>query len=196
MSRISIALVLAAALLCACGTTSFNSTWKDPSVRTGGLRGKTVAAVFVSHDLGLKRSAEVYVANDLTNRGAKGLTAYTLLPDNRGDGEAARTALTAAGVDGVVVMRVVSKDQKGTYKPGATAPAYYGGFAAFYSYAYGQIYTPTSVAKDAVVSLETVIYSLADDKPLWASLSHTTNPDNLPTLIDDTIDSIAKQVAK
>ncbi len=46
-------------------------------MRAGALRGRTVAAIYVSKDLTLRRSAEVYIANDLTNRGIKGVTSYT-----------------------------------------------------------------------------------------------------------------------
>ena len=74
MSRLLLAPVLAVTLLCACSTTSFVSTWKDPEVRAGALHGKTVATIYVTKDVNLRRSAEVYVANDLTNRGIKGVT--------------------------------------------------------------------------------------------------------------------------
>lgn len=195
MSRVSLAPVLAVALLCACSTTSFTSTWKDKEVRAGALRGKTVAAIYVTKDATLRRAAEVYIANDLTNRGIKGVTSYTLLADNRGDGDAARETLKAAGVDAAVVMRVVGKDQKVTYTPGTTS-AFYGGFGPYYSYGYATISTPASVSTDTVISVETLIYRLKDDKLMWASTSKTTNPDNLSQLIDETADAIAKQVSK
>jgi len=194
--RFFLAPILVLALLCGCGTTHFTSTWKDPEVRKGALKGKTVATIFVSKDISQRRAAEVYIANDLTNRGAHGVTAYTLLPDNHGDGDAAREALKAAGVDAAVIMRVVSKEQTTTYTPGTVTPAYYGGFGRYYNYGYATIYTPGSVSKDTIVSVETLIYRLADDKLMWASMSQTTNPDNLSQLIDDTADAIAKQVTK
>jgi hypothetical protein len=187
---------LALTLLCACSSTQFNSTWKAPEARAGALKGKTVAAIFVSNDLSQRRAAEVYIANDLTNRGIHGVTAYTLLPDNHGDGDAAREALKAAGVDAAVIMRVTGKDQKTTYTPGTVTPAYYGGFGRYYNYGYSTIYTPGTVSTDTVVSVETLVYRLSDDKLMWASMSHTTNPDNLQQLIEDTADAIAKQVSK
>jgi hypothetical protein len=198
MSTLRIFLIPAVVLtlLCGCGTTHFTSTWKDPEVRAGALKGRTVATIFVSKDLSQRRAAEVYMANDLTNRGVHGVTAYTLLPDNHGDGDAAREALKAAGVDAAIVMRVAGKDQKTTYTPGTVTPAYYGGFGRYYNYGYATIYTPGSVSKDTIVSVETLIYRLKDDKLMWASMSQTTNPDNLSQLIDDTADAIAKQVSK
>jgi hypothetical protein len=196
MSRLLLAPVLAVTLLCACSTTSFVSTWKDPEVRAGALHGKTVATIYVTKDMNLRRSAEVYAANDLTNRGAKGVPSYTLLASNRGDGEAARETLKAAGIDAAVVMRLVGKDQTVTYHPGTSSAAYYGGFGPYYSYGYAAIYSPASVSTDTVITVEALIYRISDDKLLWASTSRTTNPDNLSSLIDDTADAIAKQVAR
>jgi hypothetical protein len=195
LSRLAFTPVLAAVLLCACSTTSFTSTWKDPEVRAGALRGKTVAAIFVTKDANQRRAAEVYIANDLTNRGIKGVTGYTVLADNRGDGDAARETLRAAGVDAAIVMRVMGKDQKTTYRPGTTS-AFYGGFSPYYSYGYASISTPASVSTDTIISVETLIYRLKDDKLMWASVSRTTNPDNLSSLIDDTADAIAKQASR
>ena len=195
MARLSLISVFTMVALCACSTTSFTSTWKDPEVRAGALRGKTVAAIFVSKDISLRRSAEVYIANDLTNRGAKGITAYTLLADNHGDGDAARAALKDAGVDAALIMRITGKDQKVTYTPGTTTP-YYRGFGPYFTYGYSTIHTAGAVSTDTVVSVETLIYRLSDDKLMWASTSRTTNPDNLSTLIDETADAIVKQVAK
>jgi hypothetical protein len=194
MSRLASLLLLAALVLCGCSTTRFTSTWKDKEVRAGALRGKTVAAIFVSKDASLRRASEVYIAHDLTNRGAKGVTSYTLLPGNT-NGESAREILRAAGVDAAVVMRIAGKDQKVTYTPGSTS-AYYGGFGPYYSYGFASIYTPASVSTDTVIAVETLIYRLSDDKLMWASMSSTTNPDNLSALIDETADAIAKQVSK
>ena len=60
-------------------------------------------------------TAENALAEDLSARNAHGVAAYTLLPnERREDGEAARAGLKQAGVNGVVVMRVVGNDQRAT----------------------------------------------------------------------------------
>jgi hypothetical protein len=47
-----------------------------------------------------------------------------------------------------------------------------------------------------VVAVETLIYSLKDDKLLWAGTSRTTNPDTLSDLVTEVADAVAKQAAK
>ncbi len=186
-------------LLWGCSTTTFTSTWKAPGAQGIEPAGKTIAALVISADLKSRKSAEVYLANDLTIRGARGIPAYTLLGTDHGNGDYARGRLKEAGVDGVVVMRAVSKDQQVTYQSGGTSSAfasYYGGFGSYYGYGWQTTFSPASVRTDTVVSVETLIYSLKDDKLLWAGTSRTTNPDNLSELVTEVADAVAKQAAK
>jgi len=124
------ALVLGAVLglLAACtATTTFDSIWKAPNVKSVSPVGKTVVAVFVSRDISQRRAAEDEMVKDLNKRGAHGIAAYTLLPNDKGaDADAARAVFKAEGANAVVVMRLVGKDQKVTYTPGSPAPAWNG----------------------------------------------------------------------
>ena len=181
----------------ACGTTTFTSTWKDPGAPTLNPIGKTVAAVFVTRDEAKRRAGEDALAADITARGATGVPAYTMVPDAvRGDGEKARAALKAAGANGAVVMRVVGKDQQINYTPGTPMPGYYNGFGPYWGYGWGQAYSPPTVTTDTIVSVETLVYSLTQDKLLWASTSRTTNPGNLDELVKEVADATAKEMAK
>ncbi len=195
------AMMAGATLLClgACATTTFDSTWKAPDAQQVTPVGKTIAAVFVSRDEGKRRAGEDALAADLTARGAQGIAAYTLLPnDQRADGQAAREKLKAAGASGVVVMRVVGRDQKISYTPGYTSafPAYYGGFGPYWGYGWQTVYDPGYLQTDTVVSVETLVYSLTQDKLLWASESHTTNPSNLSDLVNEVSNAVAKEMSK
>ncbi len=194
LRRITIATV---ALLAACGTTTFTSTWKAPVAAPISPIGKKVAAVFVSRDEGHRRAGEDALAADLTQRGAIGIPAYTVVPEGlRGDGEAARQRLRDAGANGAVIMRVVGRDQQVTYTPGMSVPVYYGGFGPYWGYGWGRAYEPGTLTTDTYVSVETLVYSLQPDKLLWASTSRTANPKNLDTLINEVADATAKEMAK
>jgi hypothetical protein len=186
-------------LLWACSTTTFTSTWKAPGAEGIEPVGKTIAALVISSDANSRKSAEVYLANDLSIRGAHGIPAYTLLGSDHGNGDYARARLKEAGVDGVVVMRAVGKEQQVTYTPAgasSTFGTYYGGFGSYYGYGWQTTFSTGSVRTDTVVAVETLIYSLKDDKLLWAGTSHTTNPDNLSELVTQVADAVAKQAAR
>ena len=198
MSKTLGAFTTAAAVLCitACGTTTFTSTWKDPATPTLNPIGRTVAAVFVTRDEAKRRAGEDALAADLTARGAKGVPAYTLVPDSvRGDGEKARAALKAAGANGAVVMRVVGKDQQINDTRRADAGVLQR-FWPVLGLRVGHGLSPPTVTTDTIISVETLVYSLTQDKLLWASTSRTTNPNNLDKLINEVADATAKEMAK
>jgi len=200
MARRLLTSMAAAALLilCACvGNTTFQSTWKAPDVSGLSPVGKTIVAVFVSRDESQRRGGEDAMVADLNRFGGNGIPAYTLVPSGtRPTADAARAAFKQAGANAVVVMRVVGKDQQVTYTPGGPTPAYYGGFGPYWGYGWGMAYDPGYLRTDTVVSVETTVYSLDRDKLLWASQSRTTNPDNLPALINEVADATANEMVK
>jgi hypothetical protein len=55
------------------------------------------------------------------------------------------------------------------------------------------------VRTDTLVSVETLVYSLAADRTsqlLWASTSRTTNPSNLDALVSEVASATARQMAR
>lgn len=192
-----IAAGLAVLWLVACATTTFTSTWHAPGTPQLNPVGKTIAAVFVTPEEGRRRAGEDALAADLTKRGAKGVAAYTLIPDEqRGDAVSARAKLKAAGCNGAVIMRVVGRDQEINYTPGAAVPVYYGGFGPYWGYGWGTVYQPGYLTTDTIVSVETLVYSLTQDKLLWAGNSRTTNPNHLDDFIREVADAAAKEMQK
>jgi hypothetical protein len=192
------ALIWSAAIgLSACGSTTFISTWKAPDAHGIDPKGKKIAALVISSDAAQRRSAEVYLSNDLTIRGARGIPAYTLIGLDHPNVDYARARLKEAGVEGVVIMRLVGRDQLVTVEPGGFSGGRYRSFGSYYSW-YGTpiTYSPGSVKTDTLVSIETLIYSLTDDKLLWAATSRTSNPENLSRLVDEVSDAIANEVVK
>ena len=200
MSRLSRIPILCAAMLlvCACtASTTFVSTWKAPDVTTIAPSNNTVAAVFVGADESQRRAAEDTLAADMTARGRRGIASYAMLPGNQHlDADAARARLKSAGANGVVFMRVVARDQQITYTPGSPPPAYYGGFGRYWGYGWNSAYSQGSLQTDTLISVETLIYSLDQDKLLWASTSRTTNPSDLRALITEVADATVKEMIK
>lgn len=109
--------------LSACASTTFISTWKAPDAHGIDPIGKKIAALVISGDAAQRRSAEVYLANDLTIRGARGIAAYTLIGLDQPNVDYARARFKEAGVEGVVVMRMVGHDQRVIVEPVASPAA-------------------------------------------------------------------------
>ncbi|HEY2679235.1 MAG TPA: hypothetical protein VGI65_19875 [Steroidobacteraceae bacterium] len=200
MSRLSHALTLGAAMLLlgACTeSTVFVSTWKAPDAGTISPGNRTIAAVFVSTNDSQRRAAEDTLAADISARGGRGIASYVMLPASQHyNADAARSRLKEAGANGVVVMRVVGRDQQVTVSPGAPTPAYYGGFGPYWGYGWNYAYSQPTVYTDTLISVETLVYSLDRDKLLWASTSRTTNPKDLATMVTEVAAATVNEMTK
>lgn len=189
-------------LLAGCATTQFVSTWKVPLDGPISLEGKRVAAIVVSGDASIRRAGEDALAQEISARGPVGVPSYTLVSGEGGqvpqDEETARKILRDANIEGAVVMQVVSSEQEMSYSPGTGwygAP-YYGSFYGYWGYGWGMAYSPGYLRTDTVVMVETLIYSVTDDKLLWAGRSKTTNPSNVRNFIRDLSDGAVREMEK
>ena len=189
-------------LLVACATTTLTSTWRAPEAQAINLSGKTIGVVFVTSEESLRRTGENALALDLSARGARGFGTYHLLPGAQNQniqGEAAQARLKAAGADAVVMMRVVGQDQRITYTPGTVIGPNYRGFGPYWGWGWRTVYQPGYLRTDTLVSVETLVYSLPDERTsqlLWASTSRTTNPRNLDALVREVADANANAMVR
>ena len=191
--------VMCCVALClgACGSTTFTSTWKAPDAQRVDPVGKSIAALVISSDKKRRRDAEVYLTHELTIRGARGVAAYTLIGLDNPTVDYARTRFKEAGVEGVVIMRLIGHDQRVIVDPGGFSGSAYSSFGSYYSsYGMSVSYSTGSVQTDTVVTIETLIYSLSRDKLLWAGTSRTSNPEGVQSLITEVADAVASQVVK
>ena len=193
-------LPLLVALIClaACAAnTTLTSSWRAPDVQPISAAGKTVAAVYMSRHESQRRAGEEALAAEITNRGARGIPAYTIVPDApQMSADAVRAKLKDAGVNAVVVMRVVGRDQRITYSPGYVVADPYLGFGPYWGYGWGTVYSPGYLQSDTLVSVETLLYGLQSDKLLWASTSRTTNPSDLAGLVNEVAHATANEMVR
>ena len=190
------ALALALFTLVGCATTTFTSTWKAPDAQpVGPLTGKKVIAfVLIRKAPASRREAEDALARQISLNGAEGVPGYTLVDESQVGNEAqARAAVEKSGAVGVVVMRPLALDASTKSIPaytGATYGPYWGGY---YGYGWGGAWgTGSETVSDLIVRVETLVYSLQQNKLIWAGQSKTTNP----TRVDDFVRELAVGVAK
>ena len=198
-------MVAAALTAAACATTSFQSTWRAPEVGPLNFRGAKVAALVISADKGFRLPAEDELARQITAQGAAGVAAYTLVPDDViKDHDKSRALMEKAGVVGVVSMRVVSNEQRITSTPstfwmGPPHSAFWGrpgwGRPGYWGWGWGFAYAPV-IQTDTVVSVETLIFDLAQDKLVWVATSQTTNPSNVQGLVRELSRAAASQMRR
>jgi len=193
--------VTAAVAAAACASTSFVSSWRNPAAEPGTFKGQKVAALVMSKEQGVRFGAEDALARELTARGIVGIAAYSLIPKELvQDKEKAKEFLEKANVVGVVAMRVVGKDQQVTQSAGGMywgGPAYatfWGG--GYYGYGWGGVYSPGYIQTDTIVTVEILVYSLKQDKLVWAGQSETTNPSKVGPFIQELTAKAAAEMKK
>jgi hypothetical protein len=189
----SIAIVCAAIAVAACSTTAFQSTWKAPDAKPVSASGEKVIALVVSANQASRRAAEDALARELTKRGAIGIPAYTVLGDTdlKNEGQV-KQAFEKTGAAGVVVLRAVGKEKEVYSTPAVYTGPYGALWGGYYPGAWGgsQTYTNT------IVIVETLVYSLRQNKLVWAGESRTTNPSDVDAFVQELAAEAAEAMKK
>jgi len=195
--RTNVLRTLAVALLFFTGCaprTSFVNTWAAPDAAPLDFKKVLVIGAFPNDQM--RRSAEDQIVSKIKN--AQAVASYTVLNmEELKDKDLAKAKIEGQGFDGAVVVRYQGTDKRTEYVPGtAYSPGYYGSFYGYYGYASPVIYDPGYVAEYRVVQIETTIFSLPDEKMIWAGLSETEDPSSLQQLIDSVSQSAATELRK
>jgi hypothetical protein len=179
--------------------TGLVSSWKAPDAEPFGLRGEKVAAVVMASDQSIRRAGEDALARELSARGAQGIPMYTLLADAQPDEAKARVAAEQAGIVGVVVLRPVRIDKELSSTPASYSGPMYGGFwGGYYGLGWGAPWSMHGgeLRTDTIIVVETLVYSLPQNKLVWGGQSKTKNPANLDRLIADTAEQVADELVR
>lgn len=198
---------------CGGSQTTFVTSWRPPQAEPLAMRGEKVAAVVMMKDEIARRHAEDVLAREITHYGAIGVQMYTLMSKPPLDNEAAaKAAIEGAGIKGVVVMRPMGRRQKVETEEVYSQPYYGGYWGGYYGYGWGSPYmAPASYAiasnphdvsanqqtiyvaegptKETVtttteiVEVEVLVYSLKQNRLVWAGRSETTEVEKLDPFV-------------
>ena len=179
--------------------TSLRSTWKAPDAQPGTFRGKKVVALFVSTDEQERRGVEGLLADELTKRGARGVAAAALIPAEEIRDEAkVRPRLEAAGVAGAVVFRLVSEERnRGRLVTDYGSTTYASLWGGHWGTGWdGVASAPGDLITHFETHVEVLVYSLEQNKLVWAGQSSTTNPRSADKLVRETVKKVAAEMKK
>jgi hypothetical protein len=183
-----------AATITACASTSLQSTWKDPAAAPLNLKGKKVVALVLADLEAVRYATEEEAAREITAHGAVGVPAYRLLPQAQiRDEERARAIFEREGIEAVVVVRQVAieKALSGSFsgRPGSSSfwgPGFWGGGFG------GDGYLRT----DTILIVETLVYSLEQNRLVWASQSQTMNPTQVGSFVRELSKTLGTEMEK
>ncbi len=171
-------LVVAAVAVAGCASTELVSQWKSPAFSGPPL--KKVMVVGVSSQPATRRIFEDEFSAALKAAGVTAVPSYTVIPQ---DGQAEQSVLEQAvkdlGADGVLITRLVNREQKTQVTPGYYEPVPAMGVYGWYSSAWMGYYEPPTVYQYDVVTADTSVYSVNAGKLLWSGTTQTFDPSNV-----------------
>jgi len=133
------------------------------------------------------------MVKEMQKRGVNAIASYTILPAALvRDTARAHAVLIQEGVDAVIAVRVLSKEQQTTYTPGT---AYYGSTMGYWGYGGARSipgiheHRPDRDCRDPDLLG-------SQNKLVWASQSETTNPSNIDAFIGELTSVVGAEVRK
>jgi hypothetical protein len=179
----SAALSVVATTGCATGPT-LSDSWRDPEFKGPPLR--KVLVVGVSRSDTQRRIFEDTFTQGLVSMGSNGVVSYQLLPETGAlpDGRIQQAA-AQAGADGLLTARVLRVEQRISVIPGQPMPMRGGaGFGRGFNSWYGSAWatTPSDIRQYEVVTIESTLWDLRNDRVIWTGTSQTTQTSNIERL--------------
>jgi hypothetical protein len=216
-------LLLTVSLLAACTPSEpvFVSSYRPPDAEPLAMRGELMVAAVLMQDQKVRAIAEDTLAEEISKRGARGVPMHRLLPSAVPDDEAtARAAIEGAGVKGVVVMRPVKVKTSVTTPATTYATAAYTGFwGGYYPGVWGAtgwragdgpyggwygappMYVGIShqsahTETYEVVKVEILIYSLKQNRLVWAGETETVDPGAVDAFVENLASGTADELRR
>jgi hypothetical protein len=192
--RLALVLTLVGTLAaCSSTTTELTNVWRDPTVSS--IHFNKVLVVCMSRDQGFRRTVEDRIVSDISN----GVASYTILSEEElRDRDRAKAKVKELGFDGAVITRVAQVEKEQQYMPGTVyaTPGPYSPMWGYWGYGWGTAYSPGYVVETQHVQVTTNVYSVKDEKLVWASRSKTTDPSSVTNLVDEVVDANATAMEK
>jgi hypothetical protein len=168
-------LAAAAVALGGCASTSLINEWKSPAFSGPPLQ--KILVVGVSTQPGPRRIFEDEFSAALRAAGVQAVPSYTVIPqDGQAEQAVLEKALQELGADGVLVTRLVGREQKTQVSPGFYQPVPAMGFYGWYSSAWVGYYEPPTVYQYDVVTADTSVYGVNAGTLLWSGTTETFSP--------------------
>jgi hypothetical protein len=146
--------------------------------------------IVAGEDPELRRRIEDRLAARLPNTTAS----YRTIPDAElADTQRVRAYLTEGGFDGVVVLRLLSVEQRvGTDSTRVSDMA----SEDLLRYLRRAPRSALRPGRETVITMETRLYSVGDRRLVWAATSESFNPLSLGELIGDLVDASVEELRK
>jgi hypothetical protein len=165
-ARLGLAALAITAVASCAAPTQLVSSWTDPAAAEHTYQ--KVVVVGATPQTTIRRLYEDTFASELQSRGMTAVPSYTFA-EGKLTNEVVAAKLEELGADGIIVTRLVDKEQTQNYVPGTTYGGWYGYYGAGYGYS-----SPGYSYTSKVYRIETNLYDVQNNKLAWSGITETT----------------------
>lgn len=197
IARAGFSAIVAAGLAACATSTMIQSRWKDPAYH--GVPFERVAVVALFDTEADSRTFEANAAKQLAERGVKVVEGHTILDDGKMyEQDELRARLADAGVDGILISRLIAIDDRQIYRPptpymrvpsgvffGDPFYWYYHPGPSYYWYwrsSFDVTHAPGYWQELSYLVVETSLYDAREDRLVWTAKSSTMDQDMFQTV--------------
>jgi hypothetical protein len=192
-----IAALFTIAILTSCSSSKLTSSWTATNASVLATSNKIlVLGIIQDKDIRLRMQMEGWLVDGLKAKGYNAVSAYTLygpkMFDNKSE-EAVLAQLHNSNIDEVFTIALLDKSRQRQYQPGTIYPSPFWGY---YSYMYGQVYSPGYTTVTTRFFWETNLYDVRTKALLYSAQSETYNPSSASNMARDNSTTILKNMIK
>lgn len=189
--------LVATMIMVSCGSTQIASSWKEPNKTVSINKLNKVLVVALFKDETSNRNAEDQMVGYLKD---VGLASYKYFKPNfdRKNEDIIREMIKMDEFDGAITMRLVDVDKEQIYTPSRSSPypMYYRNFSGYYYRNWAYSSAPGYYSSTKTYTVETVVFSIKEDKIIWSSLTKTTDPDGVQKMTEEIAEVVHKRMVK
>ncbi|MBW1774457.1 MAG: hypothetical protein JRJ82_16435 [Deltaproteobacteria bacterium] len=185
--------ILTMVMLNACASTELTESWVDE--RYQGKPVSDILVIGVTDEKTIRRAFESKFVRRFKALGVDAVSSANAISTNelmKLDKAVILQAAHKYNSDSVLITRLMGVDEKTVYH----RPAHYGGFYGYYGHYHGYMHSSAYQTSQTFYRLETVLYDVKTEKPIWSILSRTWDRDSARQIIDEVIDVAIKDMRK
>lgn len=185
-------------LINSANATKMKSFWKNPSATAASMQLKNVLVVVTIKQPMTRKVAEDKACKIIKAGGKADATpSYSVIGDEDLENvEKAKAKVAEMGFDGVIIMRYAGSKDETKYDPesgdqSSSTWTIYNDFWGAWGAAWGATYN-AQTTNDLKIYIETMFFSMKENKLVWAGITETKNPKNAAEVVADIAEETAK----
>ncbi len=192
-----LSIAVLAVLLLACTGSRMQMTPTHVEETAAGTPITDTLIIVVIDDEELRTVFEKHFKDWLASKGVEAVTSSEIFPgqqDIRLEKQVIDDVIDKYENDSVLITHLVKFDENEVFN--RDRPQFVGTYYSYYGYAWGYVYHPTVYGETVRYTLETLLYDVKTQKPIWSGESKITNPKTAGQAISQVVAAVMEELEK